>query len=149
MEFEHRILIIQSVSYSICFYQVLPVAASPVLSSICFLTYAIPRQVSCSLLSICRLTIFGYFFSRTVAYMLHLNSTSVCFVYKRSTHWCGQAITTAADRSAGLWPAPPADPHHLVGNRDVHLMATAAFCNLAHPTDERIWFFLCFSSPQY
>ena len=43
------------------FYQVLPVSASHDLSSICFLTDAITRQVSCVLLSIYRLTIFGYF----------------------------------------------------------------------------------------
>ena len=89
------------------FYQVLPVSASHDLSSICFLTDAINRQVSCLLLSIYRLTIFGYFINCTVAYMLHLNSTAICFVYKRSMHWCGQVITTAADRSAGLRPAPP------------------------------------------
>ena len=89
------------------FYQVLPVSASPVLPSICFLTYAILRRDSCILLSIYRLTIFGYFINCTVAYMLHLNSTTICFVYQRSTHKCGQAITTAANRSVSLWPTLP------------------------------------------
>ena len=89
MKFAHRILIIQSISYNLCFYQVLPVLASPALPSICFLTYAIPRRDSCLLLSIgaCRFTIFGYFFSSTVTYRFNLNSTTVCFVCKRSTHW--------------------------------------------------------------
>ena len=150
MKFAHRILISQSVSHNLCFYQVLPVSASHDLSSICFLTYAIPRQVSSLLLSIYRLTIFGYFFSCTVAYMLHLNSTTVCFVYKRSRQWCGQAITTAADRSVGLWPAPPnRHPPHLVDKRNDRLMAPAAFRNFQHPTVERIWVFLRFSGPQY
>ena len=107
MKFAHRILIIQSISYNLCFYQVLPVSASHDLSSICFLTDSIPRQVSCVLLSIYRLAIFGYFFSCTIAYMLHSNLTTVCFVYQRSTHKCGQAITTAANRSVSLWPTPP------------------------------------------
>ena len=40
MKFVHRILIVQSGSYNLCFYQVLPVSASPDLSSFCFLTYA-------------------------------------------------------------------------------------------------------------
>ena len=72
--------------------------ASPVLSSICFLTYAIPRQVSGLLLSVYRLTFFGYFLNCTVAYWLTLNSTTVCFVCKRSTQRCGQVLTTAVDR---------------------------------------------------
>ena len=107
MKLVHRILIIQSISYNLCFYQVLPVSTSHDLSSICFLTYAIPRRGSCVLLSIYRLTIFGYFFSCTVVYKLNLNSTTVCFAYQRSTHKCGQAITTAANRSTSLWPTPP------------------------------------------
>ena len=61
--------------------------ASPVLPPICFLTYAILRRDSCLLLSICRFTIFGYFFSSIVTYRFNLNSTTVCFVCKRSTHW--------------------------------------------------------------
>ena len=87
MKFAHRTFIIQSISYNLCFYQVLPVLASPALPSICFLTYAIPRRDSCLLLSIYRLTIFGYLFSSTVTCRLNLNSTTVCFVCKRSTHW--------------------------------------------------------------
>ena len=140
MKFAHRIFIIQSISYTLCFYQILPVSASPVLSSICFLTYAIPRQVFYLLLSICRLTIFGYFFSCTVVYKLNLNSTTVCFVYQRSTHRCGQAITTAAGRSVSLCQHRPTDPCHLVCNREDRLMVTVAFCNLAHPTTERIFY---------
>ena len=105
MKLAHRILIIQSISYNLCFYQVLPVSTSHDLSSICFLTNAITRQGSCVLLSIYRLTI-GHFFSCTVVYKLNLNSTTVCFVYQRSTHKCGQAITTTANRSVSFWLTP-------------------------------------------
>ena len=124
-------------------------SASPVLSSICFLTYAIPRQVSGLLLSAYRLTIFGYFFSCTVAYRLHLNPTTVY-------------IFTIAPRIGVVNPSQqprivvqvfgqhhPADPRHLVGNRKHRLMATAARCNLARPTAERIFFILRLSRPQY
>ena len=100
MKFAHRILIIQSISYNLCFYQVLPVLASPVLPSICFLTYAIPRRGACLLLSIYRLTVFGYFFSNTVTYRLSLNSTTVCLAYKRSTHW-------SYDQKVGKFKQPP------------------------------------------
>ena len=96
----------QNPYHSIGFLQPLFLPGSSCVDISCFLTYAIPRQVSCLLLSICRLTIFGYFFRCTVAYVLHLNSTTICFVYQRSTHWCDQVITTAANRSVGLWPAP-------------------------------------------
>ena len=38
------------------------------------------------------------------------------FVYHRSTHGCGQVITTAADRSVRLWSTPPSRsaPYFLV-----------------------------------
>ncbi len=77
MKFAHRILINQPVSFNLCRSQVLPVPASPVLSSICFLTYAIPRKVSGLLLSVYRLTVFDCLFSCSGAYRLHLNSTTV------------------------------------------------------------------------
>ena len=89
------------------FYRVLSVSTSYDLSSICFQTYAILQRDSCLLLSIYRLTIFGYFFSCTVIYKLNVNLTTVCFVYQCSTHKCGQAITTAANCSVSLWPTPP------------------------------------------
>ena len=76
----------------------------------------------------------GSFSASLLAYKLHLNSTTVCFVYKRSMHWCGQVSTTAADRSVSLWLAPPSQPALFVGNRDDRLMATSAFRNLARPT---------------
>ncbi len=70
MKFAHRILIKKSVSYNLWVYQVLPVSASPVLSSICSLTYAIPRQVSGLICLVSRLNIFACFFRCTAAYRL-------------------------------------------------------------------------------
>ena len=75
---------IQESYHPIGFLQPMFLPGSSCVGISCFLTYAIPRQVSRVLLSIYRLTIFDYFFSCTVVYNLNLNSTTACFVYKRS-----------------------------------------------------------------
>ena len=129
MKFEHRILIIQPVSYNLCFYRILPVSASPVFLPMQYLSrFPVYSCRSVGLLSS------GSFSASLLAYKLHLNSTTVCFVYKRPMHWCGQVITIVADRSVSLWLAPPSQPALFVGNRDDRLMATSAFRNLARPT---------------
>ena len=150
MKFAHRILINQTVSYNLCRYQVLPVSASPVLSSICFLTYAIPRQVSGLLLSVYRLTVFDCLFRCSVAYRLHLNSTTVSLFTIAPRMGVADKPSQQSRIVVQLFSQHhPAYPRHLIGDRKHRLMMTATFRNLARPTAERVGFFLRLSDPQY
>ena len=150
MKFAHRILINQPVSYNLCRSQVLPVPASPVLSSICFLTYAIPRQVSGLLLSVYRLTVFDCLCRCSVAYKLHLNSTTVSLFTIASRMGVADKPSQQSRIVVQLLGQHhPAYPRHLISDRKHRLMPTAAFGNLARPTAESISFFLRLSDPQY
>ncbi len=145
MKFEHRILIIQPVSYNLCFYRILPVSASPVFLPMQYLSrFPVYSCRSVGLLSS------GSFSASLLAYKLHLNSTTVCFVYKRSTHWSGQVITATADRSVGLWPAPPRAPTHanLLAIAMIALWRPRRFA-ISHAQRLRICFVLRFGAPQY
>ena len=70
--------------------------------------------------------------------------------YHRSTHWCGQIVTTTADRSVRLWSTPPSrSAPSCWQSRLGRLMAATAFRNFQRPTAKRIFFVLRLSGPQY
>ena len=146
MKFAHRILINQPVSYNLCRSQVLPVPASPVLSSICFLTYAIPRQVSGLLLSVYRLTVFDCLCRCSLLLTGLINSTTVSLFTIASRMGVADKPSQQSRIVVQVFSQHhPADPRHLIGDREHRLMMTAAFRNLARPTAERISFY---PSPQ-
>ena len=119
-------------------------SASPVLSSICFLTYAIPRQVSGFILvglSTDFLWLLFQLYCCLLAYS-ELNNGLLCLQTLHVTVWLGPHNSCGSVVQVFGQHHPGADPRHLVGNREGRLMAAAAFCNFQRPTAERICFVL-------